>query len=396
MKINRWTLALASAGLISLPAAAAAEEKPTPLLTGLSSTTISGYVDVSGQWNMGTGDEYTPPYSFGGIGKADGFNLNVVKLALEKPVDTGEEWGAGYKTELLFGPDANALATQSSGISSSDFGIKQAYVALHTPVGNGLDFKIGVWDTIIGYEVTDAPSNPNYTRSYGYSIEPTTHTGIQAAYQVSQACSLIAGVANTFGPTINGRAFPDDAESYKTYMGAITLTAPESWGFLAGSTLSGGVINGFNSGANAANGANQTSWYVGGTMNTPLKGLKLGASYDYAGVSDQHLTDDATYAYATAVYLSYQLTEKMTLFVRGEYAGSDALNSNNEPLLGSQKVFAVTGTLQYDIWKNVLSRIEFRWDHSADGEDAYGGTDPGDSPAKLNSFLLLANIAYKF
>ena len=206
----------------------------------------------------------------------------------------------------------------------------------------------------------------------------------------AEACSVVAGVANTFGPAINERAFPDDAESYKTYMGAITLTAPESWGFLAGSTLSGGVINGFNSGANAANGANQTSWYVGGTMNTPLKGLKIGASYDYAGVSDQPQTDDATYANATALYLSYQVTEKMTLFARGEYASSDALNSTATPLLGADKVFAVTGTLQYDLWKNVLSRLEFRWDHAADGNDAYGGTDPGDAPTKLEQLILLA------
>jgi hypothetical protein len=395
MKINRWTLALASAGLISLPAAAAAEEQPTALLTGLSSTIISGYVDVSGQWNLGTGNENTPPYSFGGTDKADGFNLNVVKLALEKPVDTGEEWGAGYKTELLFGPDANALATQSSG-NASDFGIKQAYVALRVPVGNGVNLKMGVWDTIIGYEVTDAPSNPNYTRSYGYSIEPTTHTGLQAAYQVTEACSAVVGVANTFGPAINERAFPDKAESYKTYMGAITLTAPESWGLLAGATLSGGVINGFNSGANAGNGADQASWYVGGTMNTPLKGLKIGASYDYAGVSEQPLTDDATYANATALYLSYQVNEKLTLFARGEYASSDALNSSGDPLLGAEKVFAVTGTLQYDIWKNVLSRLEFRWDHAAEGGDAYGGSDPGDGPGKKDSFLLVANLAYKF
>src|SRR5512134_3186652 len=109
MRVNRWTLALAGLGLISLPAVAAAEEQPTPLLTGLSSTTISGYVDVSAQWNMGTGDENTPPYSFGGTDKADGFNLNVVKLAIEKAIEPKDEWSAGYKTELLFGPDANAL-----------------------------------------------------------------------------------------------------------------------------------------------------------------------------------------------------------------------------------------------------------------------------------------------
>ena len=81
------------------------------------------------------------PYAFGGPGKADGFNLNVVKLTLEKPIDINEEWGAGYRVDLLFGPDADALATQSSGMAG-DFGVKQAYVALHAPVGNGLDFQM--------------------------------------------------------------------------------------------------------------------------------------------------------------------------------------------------------------------------------------------------------------
>ena len=397
MNVNPWTLCLAGAGLISLPAHICAEEQANPVLTGLASTTISGYVDTSAQWNVGTGDANTPPYAFGGTSKADGFNLNVVKLTLEKPTDANQDWGAGYKADLLFGPDANALATQSSG-TAADFGIKQAYVALHAPVGNGLDFKLGVWDTIIGYEVTESVNNPNFTRSYGYTIEPPTHTGIQAAYQFIEGFSAIAGVADTFGPKINERASPPQAESYKAYLGSLALTAPKSWGFLAGSTLSGCVINGYNSGANG--GADQTSWYVGGTLNTPVKGLKVGAAYDYAGVSSQPLSG-SSYANAVDIYASYQATEKLSLHARGEYASSDALTSSGTPLLGAGKVFAVTGTVQYDLWKNVLSRIEFRWDHAADGSEAYGdapmpgSTAPGPG-TKKNSFIVLANFSYRF
>ena len=399
MKYSGWTLALAGAGLVSLPAVMCAEEKPSPVLTGLASTTISGYVDTSAQWNAGTGNANTPAYAFGGPGKADGFNLNVVELTLEKPIDLNEEWGAGYRVDLLFGPDAAALATQSSG-TAGDFGVKQAYVALHAPVGNGLDFQIGVWDTITGYEVTDSVKDPNFTRSYGYTIEPSTHTGIRAVYLFSETLSAIVGVADTFGPQINQRAFPARAESYKTYLGSITLAAPSDMGFLAGSTLTGCVINGYNSNANASAGADQTSWYVCGTLNTPLKGLRVGACYDYAGVSSQPISG-SSYANAVAGYASYQATEKLSLHARGEYASSDALTSSGKPLLGASKVVAVTGTVQYDLWKNVLSRIEFRWDHAADGSDAYGGTPVAGSTAPVpgtrkNSFILLADIAYRF
>jgi Putative beta-barrel porin-2, OmpL-like. bbp2 len=403
MTYKTLVLALAGAGMIALPAARA-EEKPSPVLTGLATTVLSGYVDTSAQWNLGTGNANVPTYSYGGEQKADGFNLNVVDLALEKAVDPKADWGAGYKVELWLGPDANALATTSTGIgnANSDFALKQGYVALHAPVGNGLDFKIGVWDPLIGYEVSDSPGNPNFTRSYGYTIEPVSHTGIQSTYVFGEALSASAGVADTFGPTINQRAFYKRAESYKTYMGLVTLTAPKSWGFLAGSTLSGCVINGFNQGANTGNGADQTSWYVGTTLNTPLTWLKVGASYDYAGVSHQSVSG-SSYANATAVYAAFQITDKLSFNARGEYASSDALVSLTgptgapvlEPLLGSTKVFAATGTVQYDLWKNVLSRVEFRWDHSADGAPAYGGTTVGD-PTKKNNYILLANIVYKF
>ena len=55
-----------------------------------------------------------------------------------------------------------------------DFAIKQAYVALRAPVGNGLDFKVGVFDSIMGYESTEAINNPNFTRSWGHTFEPST------------------------------------------------------------------------------------------------------------------------------------------------------------------------------------------------------------------------------
>lgn len=386
MKYHKWTVALMAAGMVTWPAISHAEEAEVAhsVTTALAATTISGYVDTSAQWNMGTGNQFVPAYAFS-AGKADGFNLNVVKLALEHPVGADESWGAGYKIDLWAGPDANLLLTQSVlADDPADFAIKQAYVALRAPVGNGLDFKIGTWDTIVGYEVHDGPYNPNHTRSYGYSIEPVTHTGVLASYQFCETFGVSAGVANTFGPQINERAFPPKAESYKTYMGSLSLTAPESFGFLAGSVLSAGVVNGFNSGA----GAVQTSWYVGTTLNTPVSGLKFGAAYDYAGVSDQDLNGpiESSYANAVALYASYTLTEKASVYLRGEYATSDT------GILGASKVVAGTATLQYDLWENVLSRLEFRWDHAADGSDVYGNA----GGLKQNNYILLANIAYKF
>src|SRR5262249_37994437 len=178
------------------------------------------------QWNFGTGNANLPPYKFGGASKADGFNLNVVQIRLDKPLDE-TEWAAGYRVDLWAGPDANTLNTSSAFGNGSlafpgDFAIRQAYVALRTPVGNGIDWKIGVFDSIIGYESVEGPSNPNFTRSWGHSIEPQTHTGILGTYRFSDLFSISGGIANTTGPNINDRAFAPvqgagaKAESYKT------------------------------------------------------------------------------------------------------------------------------------------------------------------------------------
>src|SRR5947207_8394199 len=155
MKFNKWTVGLAAVGVVSLASAARAEEKVSTVMTALSSTTLSGYVDTSAQWNLGTGNARLPDYKFGGPSKADGFNLNVVQLRIEKPLDEAD-WAAGYRVDLWMGPDANVLGTQSGaddGTFGSDFAIRQAYIALRAPIlPNGLDFKVGVFDSIIGYE----------------------------------------------------------------------------------------------------------------------------------------------------------------------------------------------------------------------------------------------------
>ena len=400
MKFNPWTVALLGAGIVSVPAMA--EEKPNFVQTALSSTTLSGYVDTSVQWNFGTGNENLPPYAFGGPGKADGFNLNVVELRLDKPVDAADVWGAGYHVDLIAGPDANALSTQSSGLGTgADFGVKQAYLALHAPIGNGLDFKLGVWDTIIGYEVFESANDPNFTRSYGYTFEPTTHTGLLTTYQVSEILSVNLGIANTFGSTINGRAFQptppnSQAESWKTYLVSFTLTAPTNTGFLAGSTLSACIINGFNQSlfdlTSGQSGANETHYYVGGTMNTPVSGLKFGTAFDYIDVHNAHGD-----IYSLGAYAAFQATEKLSFYGRAEYARQRGDFLLLAPL--PEKTMEFTATMQYDLWKNVLSRLELRWDHSLSGEKVWGPireNETGVTAGLRNEFELIANLVYKF
>jgi len=414
MKFNNWTIALAALGVVSLASAAKAEEQPSSVMTALASTTISGYVDTSAQWNLGTGNTFMPPFKFDSPSKADGFNLDVVQLRIEKPLDESE-WAAGYRVDLWMGPDANTLNTQSVLSSGkSDFAIRQAYVALRTPVGNGIDWKIGVFDSIVGYESVESPNNPNYTRSYGHSIEPQTHTGLLASYRINDMVSASAGVANTTGPVINSRAFAPVqgsnpyAESYKTYMASLALTAPDSFGFASGSTLYGGVVNGYNNSVLGSGlGMPTLNAYVGGTLATPVTGLRLGAAWDLLNIDTKNPspalfsgTTAKADIWSLAGYASYQATEKLSFHGRVEYVTGDIDEGFGTIGVGNfgrnNGIYAVTATAQYDLWKNVISRVEFRWDHVEHGT-AFGAADATTgAPTRSNAFLLAANIIYKF
>ena len=411
MKFNQWTLGLAALGVISAASVARADEKASSVATALANTTISGYVDTSAQWNPGSSGAAgagvnAPAYAFGGKSKADGFNLNVVKLSIGKSADAADAWAAGYQVDLLVGPDASTFNTVSTGNGNSDFALRQAYVDLKAPIGTGLDIKVGVWDTIIGYEVFDSANNPNFTRSYAYSIEPTTHTGVLLGYNVTESIALQAGIADTYGSTINQRAQYNTtgngttpSASEKTYLFSVAYTAPTNMGWFSGSTVYATLINGFNSSAPSAGNvaSDQISWYVGSTINTPMKDLKVGASYDYTD-NQKHNTASKGYAWAVDGYALYQVSEKLSLNSRAEYAVLPALGGTAGY---ASKVFALTETVQYDLWKNVVSRLEARWDHAADGNYAFGGasgtpTKAGYGGTARNSWEFIASLVYKF
>ena len=426
MNINKWTLGLVAAGVVSLGSVAQAEEASEHLMTAVSGTQISGYVSTTMSWMANTGSRGfvapltgLPGRSFhDGIAKQDGFNLDVIDLTVSKSLDESE-WAAGYKAELWFGPDANGYGANSAAgaANRTDLAIRQAYVELRAPVGNGIDFKVGVFDTIIGYEVSNHDGNPNVGRSYGWGIEPTSHTGILASYAVTDFLSVSAGVAN------NGLANQINAnqpiESDKSYMAGVFLTAPDDWGFLSGATLSGGIVDSTISspagvapaglpGISAGNNADMLNYYVGLALPLPIEGWSVGAAWDYRGQS-QDSTIRGNYANAYALYLSAAVTEKMKVNLRADYTTATsgtyyatAADHNNQ--LGS-----LTTTIDYSLWENVISRLEVRWDHQLGGgvDEAnvagvqtdggvFGGGTGANGSGDKNAVTVALNLIYKF
>jgi len=411
MKFNKWTLGLAAIGVVSLASATQAKADAAPAPNYVESASkgisISGYVDTSVEYQAAPdANKFSPldeiPFRNGTANsyetKRDGFNLNVIELNIEHDVDA-TPWSSGFKVSLLAGPDAvdyNTSANAASGEfgssgDSSDFAVKQAYVELMAPVGNGLDIKLGVFDTIIGYEVFEAGNNPNFTRSWGYSVEPTEHTGLLLTYKFSDMVSAQLGVANTLEPGIDARNNyhyfgNNDAGTldgnyahywWKTVMGTVTVTAPSSWGFLGGSTFYLGGVNGFN-GAN-----DQLNLYVGAQVNTPLKELTTGVAFDFVQY-EEPAANNYDDLYNFGLYGTYKATDKLSFDGRAEYGWHDEGGNG-----GSDHFcwYGLTGTIEYDMWANVMTRAEIRYE----SEDDFNG--PDESSCGLGLYL---NVIYKF
>jgi hypothetical protein len=396
MKFNKWTVGLAAVGLVSLTSAARADEsKISQVQTALSDTTISGYVDVAAQFTpQSVGNGAAPNYYYAQPGNS--INLNVVDIAIDKPMDESP-WATGYHVEFFVGPVA-----QSMGLPND---IRQAYITLRTPVGNGIDWKVGVFDTIVGYESTTSGNNPNYSKSYGYNMEPTTHTGILASYKATDWLSAQFGVADTSYAGYGGYNASSTSGLYRpTFMWGPTLTAPDSFGWAKGATLSfatiitGGNTSGSQNSPFNNSGQGARSYYAGLTLPTPIAALKFGAAFDYVNAADVNANE-----WDAALYSTYQFNDKLSLNLRGEYFEGRPLNTsggydnyyyNGVPAQTYNQAQELTATLQYNLWANVLTRLEFRWDHS--NGTSYGYTTPAGTTGEQNAFLLAAQAIYTF
>jgi hypothetical protein len=387
MKFNKWTVALAAAGLVSIGHNAQAEEG---YISALSKTTLSGFVDTSLSLSEGGGDAALPGrVAYQSADKMNGINLDVVQLSLASPMDESD-WAAGYAVDFLLGPDASAYSqgtgpdADDNATEMDDFAIRQAYVNTRVPVGNGLDLKLGVFDAIIGYEGFSNRDNPNYSRNMAYNLQPFNHTGVLAGYQVNDLISVQAGVANTGNNFVAGRA---DSTGAVSYMGSVAIEAPDNFGPLAGATLYIGAMKG-----GGVEGDEQENIYIGSTIPTPIEGLSLGAAYD--GVSNVGGDADAD---IFAGYVSYQATDKMSLHGRIEYLDGDngvLLNdADGNPLITNgddDEMLALTATVQYNLWENVLTRAELRWDSQESGDE--GIYDDGSD----DNLTFTLNAIYSF
>jgi len=340
MKMNKWTMALAAAGVVSLSSVAQAQEAAAGANALAASTTLSGYVSTS----YTTDDTGT---------SRDSFALDVVDLKFASAQGAGE-YATGYTVELWMDPDANGLDTVNSALGGENgVEIYQANIDLRLPVGNGLDLKVGQFTTVVGHETYNVNENAFYTRSHGFAVEPTHHTGVLASYQATDDLGISVGFVND---TTSANTNNDNGGT--AYLVSLGYTIPDSAGFLSGTQLTYARVDGAN-GSGAAN-SEVDSQYLGASIPLPVEGLSYNLAWDIrenAGTT----ADDNVLGH----YLSYAATAEMTVNVRYE-------TGNRNGGVNYDGITATSVGIDYKLWENVISRVEYisdDWDGNANGAD---------------------------
>jgi len=368
MNMNKWTMGLAAAGVVTLSSVAQAQDAAAGAEALAASTTLSGYVS--------TGYKYNNTAAGGGYFRAaedrNAFSMDVVDLKLSSAQGDGA-MDTGYTVELWMGPAASDIGTEQAAGAAGTGGtveLMQANIDLRI---SGIDLKIGQFGTVVGNEVYNYNENAFYTHSWGFAIEPTHHTGILASYTVSDDLVVGLGLANSTSASINAKG----VGSSKTVLASVSYTLPSGTGALAGTELYYGLVSGDADGASKG-----SDEYHYASVALPELVANLGIKVVWDHVEYESQVADSNVA---GLYLDYALNADTTLNVRYE------MGNINTALPGTfadnaDGLQSITVGVNHKIWENVISRIEYRHD-----EQDNIVTDTGDTQS-----VVALNLIYSF
>ena len=157
------------------------------------------------------------------------FSVDAAKLELGKAAANPGD--AGFQLDLLFGQNADIsrfLSPTAGGagvFGDDDFSlfVQQAYVSYNY---NGIELKMGNFETLLGWELID--SNKNYNISHGILFTwtiPLYHTGIMAGGSMGENVGWNLGFVNGFNNTVE----TNDSKGVLGLISAVALWRVLRW-----------------------------------------------------------------------------------------------------------------------------------------------------------------------
>jgi hypothetical protein len=290
-----------------------------------------------------------------------------------------------------------------------------------------LQVYMGKFVTLLGYEVIESPANPNFSRGLLFTNAiPLTNTGIYADYKFNSTLEAKLGIVDGWNqsdstpPTGAGADAQDDYPfGGKALTGQLVINAPGGNANITQSFIyspSGEPSNGPAGFASTDNGPIAVYDIWGNWNPTFVKdsALTLGFNIDFgyngaSGFPEQTAigapgsipgpyAGDSNTWWGAALYTQYKVSKLLTLAARGEYLHEDAAANPKFGAIGvSNDDFSETLTASFNIWDNLLTRVEYRYDHLTNGSTAPGvNGGPNNVATYTNQDEIAVEAVYSF
>jgi len=399
---------------MAAPPATAPEMAQTTTLNGLlggipgyndSGISITGYIE--GSWTYDAHPVGNSAYVTSNTltdrsfdTKAESFQFDAFDLDVSRYIDPTKAFDVGFNLEQLYGWDAayihsNGLTTVSYGKSASPAGVpgvgstdtihpksqydlNQANVVLSFgKIGNGLQVEGGKFDTLLGYETIDAPSNLFFSHSFIFAETPRTQTGLLGIYNLmvpteDTSFTVTGGISRGWDQSTKddngsidyvGQLKYKDADKYALALGVITgneipdalpgVTGQDGWRTVIDAT---------------------GSYYFSDQLTLGFDGMYAWE----AQAADGGFGGGTAQWFGAAAYASYKISDMFTFNARGEWfddpngaaptqlaVGPNAFTANHffEVTLG----FKITPFTANQYLAGLTIRPEARWDYADHG-----------------------------
>ena len=385
---------------------------------------LSGYVDAGYSYNFtgsqGANSDVTGRFGSDTASRGD-FNLYAVKLALEKALTSENKAQAGFRTDVMIGEDANYLINRgttnnvnNNSQNSNALFLEQAYVSIRAPVGNGWDFKVGKFVSILGYEVIERPANMNVTYGLLWQQMPLYYTGVLSSYKFDDYLDAKLGVVN--GSQTDNNTTTGNNSDGCAVLAALNVTAPggnanwsnnfqyssnndnNTWQSSTNSSTSSAVENG-SSGTGYAFIYNSWGNWAPKFANDKLL-LAFNALLGTASTNANNNNQPGTTWFGAGAYAKYQFNDWFSLASRGEYLGGNnsqkLYNNANNVGNANLSLWEYTLTAGFNVIDNLLIRAEYRLDWGVNSVNNLSSNSSNPAFSSGPAHYAGAEVVYSF
>ena len=340
---------------------------------------IGGYLDASYQW--GSNHPKNPNFMSGRYfdQNYNEVNWNDFHLVLDKPE---KDWGVGFHLSGDFGETGKLLrqatlwGKQLHKEPSAE--LRESYITTTIPLGEGIQFKGGLFVTTLGTEILLNPGsyNDEISRSFAFNYAiPIRHLGTLFTYQALKTLSVSGGL-------VTGWDDPRDNNGAPSFLGGVNFTPSDTFG------LASNIIFGPEQTRNT--GRTRVTWSNVATIK-PMDPLTVLLEYTFGTEKNASTPTGIKNAqwYAFAAVGSWGWTDRFSTAIRTELFLDEGA-SRTQGLGATKPIFnvalgEVTLAATYKFTKMFLGRAEFRqdWANRSVFKRASSSADPNQTTLEM-------------